>query len=173
MSSPPALAKPPPMQIVVNELAKAGWSCLPLSTESPTLQCPAEGAHRVAMRVTYTNADSGCTPDDPCFLRLASYDAPRAFGTPCEKFADAMSDLTIAQHHFSVTCNDTTTDPMTNQQFGFTTTITVADPNAPGVVAALPTHQADREAAIKKLVSIKAIQAAKQTGTREKHDVAH
>ena len=165
----PVAAEIAPMQIVLTELAQGGWTCVPRSAD--TLDCPANASHKTPVRITYSSADSGCTTDDPCFLRLASYDAPRAFGTPCEKFEDAMNDLMIAAHHFSVTCSDTTTDPMTSQQFGFTTSITVTDPTHPGVVAALSVHAADREAAIRKLVSIKAVQRPKAAAPREKHDV--
>ena len=159
------------MQIVVAELARGGWECAQRSADAPTIDCPPGGAHKVAVHVTYANADSGCSEDDPCFLRFASYDAPRAFGTPCEKFADAMNDLTNAAHHFSVTCNDTTTDPATSQQFGFLTSITVTDPIRPGALDAAKMHEADRSTAIQKLASVKAIQAPKKRGAGEKHDV--
>lgn len=166
--SPPPSPKPAPMQIVVNELAKTGWTCTPRAGDMPTIDCPADAHHKTALRITYSNADSGCSSDEPCFLRLESYGAPRAFGKPCEKFEDAMNDLAIAAHHFSVTCSDTTGDPMTSQQFGFMTGIIVTDASQPGALAALKVHETDRVEAIEKLVSIKAVQRPKAA---RRHDL--
>jgi hypothetical protein len=157
--APPAAAGPAPLDVVINELKAIGWQCWPLSVPPPpTLQC-AGGApnDQGYLFVYYNNVETGCTQGE-CVIQIISYEAQRAFGKPCATFTNAMSDLADPQQKFTVSCNDTTADPSTSQQFGFTTTIPVADVNNPGVAAVVPAHRLQRLAAIKKLIAIKAIQ---------------